>query len=172
MKSSNLKLITGGFMTNDQIELVQSSFRQFLPLADSAAKTFYRRLFALDSSLKALFTNDMLTQGNKLMQFLGLAVVSLNKLEQLQPTLRTLGARHVTYGVLEPDYDTVGRALLWTLERTLGDSFTPELEKSWNDAYAMISSEMKAGAATKPLPPLDLIARHRLIRSERQTRPL
>lgn len=93
-------------MTSNQINLVQASFRQVMPLAEAAAKVFYKRLFELDESLQALFTNDMLTQGNKLMQFLGLAVVSLNKPEQLRPTLRTLGARHVAYGVLEKDYDT------------------------------------------------------------------
>lgn len=142
-------------MTSDQINLVQASFRQVMPLAETAAKVFYQRLFELDESLQALFPNDMLTQGNKLMQFLGLAVVSLNKLEQLRPALRTLGARHVAYGVREEHYDTVGSALLWTLEQTLGAAFTPELEKAWIEAYAMISTEMKAGAATKPHPPLD-----------------
>ena len=159
-------------MTSEQINLVQASFRQVLPLAETAAKVFYKRLFELDESLQALFTKDMLTQGNKLMQFLGLAVVSLNKLEQLRPALRTLGARHVAYGVLEEDYDTVGRALLWTLERILGDTFTPELEEAWIKIYAMISAEMKAGAATKPLPPLDINATHKLNRAERQTQPL
>ncbi len=159
-------------MTSDQINLVQASFRQVLPLAETAAKVFYKRLFELDESLQGLFTNDMLAQGNKLMQFLGLAVVGLKKLEQLRPALRTLGARHVAYGVLEEHYDTVGSALLWSLERTLGDAFTPELEKAWIEVYAMISAEMKAGAATKPLPPLDRHATHKLDRSERQTRPL
>jgi hemoglobin-like flavoprotein len=80
------------------------------------------------------------------MQFLGLAVVSLNKLEQLRPALRTLGARHVTHGVLDEDYDTVGRALLWTLKRTLGDTFTPALEKAWIEVHATIAGEMKTGA--------------------------
>ena len=159
-------------MTIDQINLVQTSFRQIMPLAETAAKVFYKRLFERDPGLQALFPNDMLTQGNKLMQFLGLAVVSLNKLEQLRPALRTLGARHVAYGVLDEDYDTVGRALLWTLEQTLGDEFTPELEKAWIEVYAMISSEMKAGAATKPLPALDINATHQVGRSGRQTQPL
>ena len=128
-------------------------------------------LFNQYPRLQALFPNDMSTQGNKLMQFLGLAVVSLTRLEQLRPTLRTLGARHVTYGVLEEDYDTVGTALMWTLERTLGDTFTRELEAAWIEVYGMISAEMKAGAATKPLPPLEMDPT-KLNKSERQTRPL
>ena len=159
-------------MTNDQITLVQASFQQVLPQAETAAEVFYKRLFERDPGLRALFPNDMLTQGNKLMQFLGLAVVSLNKLEQLRPALRTLGARHVAYGVLDEDYDTVGRALLWTLERMLGDAFTPDLEKAWIEVYEMISDEMKAGAATKPLPLLELDTTPKLNSSGRHTQPL
>jgi hemoglobin-like flavoprotein len=149
-----VKRETGGFMTNDQINMVQSSFRQVLPLANSAAKIFYKRLFELDPRLRLLFKDDMVKQGNKLMQALGLAVVSLHRFEQILPSLRTLGARHVRYGVRDEDYDTVGRALLWTLGQTLGDEFIPELEAAWVEVYAIISAEMKAGAATRPLPSL------------------
>lgn len=159
-------------MTTDQINLVQASFRQVLPVAETAAKVFYKRLFERDPDLQSLFPDDMLTQGNKLMQFLGLAVVGLNRLEQLRPALRTLGARHVAYGVLDDDYDTVGRALLWTLEQTLGEGFTPEVEKAWIGVYAMISGEMKAGAATKPLLPLNRAATDQVDRARRQTQPL
>lgn len=137
-------------MTNDQINLVQASFRRVLPLADSAAKTFYERLFELDRSLEALFPNDMTQQGNKLMQTLGLAVVGLDRLEQVAPFLRTLGARHVAYGVRKQDYDTVGRALIHALERTLGDSFSPELKTAWVEVFGIIANEMKAGAAIGP----------------------
>jgi hypothetical protein len=35
-------------MTSDQINLVQISFRQVLPLAETAATVFYKRLFQLD----------------------------------------------------------------------------------------------------------------------------
>lgn len=145
-------------MTNDQINMVQSSFRKVLPLADSTAAIFYKRLFELEPRLQLLFKEDMVKQGNKLMQALGLAVVSLQRFEQILPTLRTLGARHVGYGVRDEDYDTVGSALLWTLGQTLGEAFTAELEAAWGEAYANISAEMKAGAVTCPLPQLDAYA--------------
>ena len=135
-------------MTKAQIEMVQASFRHVMPLGESAAKLFYQRLFELDETLKALFTKDMVEQGNKLMQALGLAVVGLHRIEQVRPYLRTLGARHVGYGVSVEDYDTVERALLWALGQTLGEEFTPELEAAWVEVHAIISAEMKAGAAT------------------------
>ena len=137
-------------MTGNQIQLVQDSFREVMPIADNAAKLFYTRLFELDPRLEALFKGSMVEQGRKLMQMLGLAVVSLHRPEQLLPALRALGARHVAYGVREADYDTVGRALLWTLGRELGDAFTPDVEAAWAEVYATLAAEMRVGAVTSP----------------------
>ena len=52
-------------MTSDQIALVQQSFAHMLPIADTAAALFYRRLFELDPSLRTLFTGDVAKQGHK-----------------------------------------------------------------------------------------------------------
>ena len=38
-------------MTNEQIKLVQDSFRQVAPIAETAAQLFYARLFELDPDL-------------------------------------------------------------------------------------------------------------------------
>ena len=51
------------------------------------------------------------------MQMIEFAVNGLDNLEQLVPTVRELGARHAAYGVEDSHYETVGAALLWTLER-------------------------------------------------------
>jgi hemoglobin-like flavoprotein len=67
---------------------------------------------------------------------LALAVSSLDRMEQLLPAVRSLGARHVEYGVQDKDYDTVGQALLWTLGKGLGEAFTPEVEVAWSNVYA------------------------------------
>ena len=93
-------------MTN---ELVQDSFRQVAPIAETAAQLFYARLFELDPDLELLFKGNLSEQGRKLMQMLGLAVNSLDRLDQLLPVVRSLGARHVGYGVRDKDYDTVGQ---------------------------------------------------------------
>ena len=44
------------------------------------------------------------------MQMLALAVNSLDRMEQLLPVVQSLGTRHVSYGVRDRDYDTVGQA--------------------------------------------------------------
>ena len=136
-------------MTNDQIKLVQESFRQVAPIAETAAQLFYARLFELDPGLELLFKGNLTEQGRKLMQMIGLAVNSLDRMEQLLPVVRSLGARHVGYGVRDKDYDTVGQALLWTLQKGLGEAFTPDVEAAWRNVYATLASAMQSGAETQ-----------------------
>ena len=59
------------------------------------------------------------------------------------PALGALGQRHVGYGVHPMHYDTVGAALLWTLEQGLGPKFTPETRAAWAEAYEVLASVMK-----------------------------
>ena len=114
-------------MNNMQKVLIQASFQRVLAIADVAAELFYGRLFELDPALRPMFRGDMATQGKKLMNALKLIVNGLDKLEQLVPALEALARRHVNYGVTDEHYETVGAALIWTLQRGLGDSFTPSV---------------------------------------------
>ena len=136
-------------MTNEQIKLVQDSFRQVAPIAETAAQLFYARLFELDPDLELLFKGNLSEQGRKLMQMLGLAVNSLDRMNQLLPVVRSLGTRHVSYGVRDKDYDTVGQALLWTLWKALGDAFTADVETAWSNVYATLASAMQSGSETQ-----------------------
>ena len=134
-------------MTPQQIALVQETFAQVRPIADTAAALFYNRLFMLDPSLRPMFKGDMVRQGQMLMQMLGAATSGLTNLPKLAPVVRQLGARHTGYGVTDDHYATVGAALIWTLEQGLGEQFTPEVHDAWAAAYRILSETMKAGAA-------------------------
>ena len=135
-------------MTPKQVELVQGTWKKVLPIADTAAELFYTRLFTADPSLKPLFKGDMKAQGRKLMTMIGTAVGGLTKLESIVPAVQDLGRRHGKYGVKEKDYDTVGGALLWTLEQGLGEAFTPEVKDAWATTYGVLAKTMKDAAAT------------------------
>lgn len=134
-------------MTPQQITLVQQTFAQVRPIADTAAALFYNRLFMLDPSLRAMFRGDLNKQGQMLMSMIGSAVAGLTNLPRLAPIVRNLGMRHTAYGVTDDHYATVGAALMWTLEQGLGDAFTPEVSDAWAAAYRILSETMKAGAA-------------------------
>ena len=134
-------------MTPAQIELVKSSWAKVEPIAEQAAELFYGKLFELNPGLKSLFKSDMKEQGRKLMAMLNTAVNSLEKIEIIVPTVQDMGRRHVAYGVKDEDYDTVGEALLWTLEQGLGEAFTPEVKDAWVDVYTLVATTMKTAAA-------------------------
>lgn len=133
-------------MTPSEIALIRDSFRKVAPIADQAAALFYARLFELDPALRALFRGDMADQGKKLMQMIGMAVAGLERLDQLVPAVRALGLRHAEYRVRDEHYETVGEALLWTLERGLGPEFTPATKAAWAQVYMLLAETMKAGA--------------------------
>lgn len=129
-------------MTPEQITLVQSSWEKVKPISDQAAELFYGRLFELDPSLKPLFSGDMKEQGKKLMATLNLAVSSLTRLETILPAVQDLGRRHVQYGVPDESYQTVGAALLWTLDQGLGEAFTDDVKEAWTETYVTLSTVM------------------------------
>ncbi len=131
-------------MKVDQIKLVQDTFDKVRPISEEAAKLFYNRLFELDPSLKSLFKGDMKTQGKMLMQMLDYAVTGLDRLDTIILTIQDLGKRHVGYGVKDEYYETVGEALLWTLEQGLGKDFTPDVKDAWAETYKLLSDIMKS----------------------------
>ena len=133
-------------LTMAQKTLVQDSFATIAPIADDAAALFYRRLFELDPSLERMFRGDMSEQRKKLMQMLTAAVKGLDRLDQLVPVVEDLGRRHARYGVADAHYDTVGSALLWTLEKGLGNAFTAEVKEAWAVVYGLLATTMKEAA--------------------------
>lgn len=140
-------------MTPRQVELVQTTWEKVVPIADQAAMLFYNRLFELDPELRPLFKGGIKEQGKKLMQMITLAVRGLGDLGKLVPTVEDLGARHVGYGVRKKDYETVGAALLWTLEKGLGEAFTPEVEDAWFTVYNLLATTMQNAAAKQAVVP-------------------
>ena len=137
-------------MTPQQKHLVQTTFAQVAPIADDAAALFYGRLFELDPSLRPMFTTDLKEQGRKLMRMIGMAVNGLDRLDELVPVVRQLGARHAGYGVRDEHYGTVAAALVWTLEQGLGADFTPEVKDAWVAVYGVLATTMKDAAAAVP----------------------
>jgi hemoglobin-like flavoprotein len=134
-------------MTPDQIHLVQKSFLMVAPIADQAAALFYDRLFTLDPALRPMFRGDISEQGKKLMSTLAVAVNGLKRPEKIIPTVQHLGRKHAGYGVRPEHYAVVGEALLWTLDKGLGDAFTLETEEAWTAAYTLLATVMQEAAA-------------------------
>jgi hemoglobin-like flavoprotein len=129
-------------MTPEQQTLVRNSFAKVAPIADTAAALFYDELFERDPALRSLFKPDMTEQRQKLMAMLATAVANLGEWEKISAAVKALGRRHVSYGVKPADYQTVGAALIATLEKGLGADFTPEVRAAWLACISTVAGEM------------------------------
>lgn len=137
-------------MTPEQIDAVQASFKKVAPIADAAAEIFYTRLFEIAPEVKPMFKGDIKEQGSKLMATLGVVVNGLRDLDKIVPVAQQLAVKHIDYGVKAEHYTPVGEALIFTLEKGLGDDFTPEVKDSWLSAYTTLSGVMIDAAYSKP----------------------
>lgn len=142
-------------MTPRQIQLVQETFTLIVPLADTAAALFYRRMFTLDPSLQGLFHHDMEHQGNLFVAAIAFVVRNVEEPEHFVPAMQELGRRHAGYQVKANHYRTALQALIETLSETLGERFTAEIEDAWCAAFAtmveaMVEGTRQAEAAATP----------------------
>ena len=131
-------------LTETQVHLIQSTWRSLEPAGTQVGQLFYQRLFELDPGLRALFGPELRQQGDKLVAMLSAVVGGLGRLDALLPTVAALGQRHARYGVTPAHYhDTVGQALLWTLQRGLRQAATPPVMAAWSAAYGVLASAMQ-----------------------------
>lgn len=129
-------------MNSTQVKLVQESFSKVVPISETAAVIFYDRLFEVAPSVRAMFPDDMSGQRKKLMMMLAAVVKGLGNLNSILPAASALAKRHVGYGAQPEHYPVVGGALLWTLEKGLGEAWTSDVADAWTAAYGTLSGYM------------------------------
>ena len=132
-------------ITREAIALVRESFAAAAQLPN-VGQLFYRDLFALEPSLRHMFSADIDAQAERLMQMIGIAVGKLDDLEALVPVLQQLGRRHGGYGVTDMHYIVVGTALMRTLSDGLGAAFTPAHHQAWTAVYGLMANTMMSAA--------------------------
>lgn len=140
---------TSAFMR--QIELLQASMARCLLQSDAMGALFYDQIHKQVPPARHILKGDPLANQKKLIGALQTAVNGLSDLKQLFPVVQDLGRRYVGYRIKAEHYETVGHILLATLKVTLGDEFTPEVERAWRSAYVLLSNVMRE-ATTAPRP--------------------
>lgn len=137
---------------------VVDSFRLVVPIAETAAELFYRRLFELKPEYRRLFSEDMAGQRAKLIKMLAFIVSSLDYKDSewdqpvdadrdLMLVVLAMGRRHSElYKIPDDSYGPVAEALLWALAQGLGDAFTPQVKAAWVAVYTSLATTMKMGS--------------------------
>lgn len=135
-------------MTARQQDVLRSSFRQLAAEPETTAALFYDMLFEVAPATRSLFSGDMAAQGTKMMNTLGSIVARIDEAHLLRPMLHDLAQRHVGYGVQPDHYGVLGTVLLATVQRRLGERFTPDVEAAWTRAYAGVADAMLEAASS------------------------
>jgi hemoglobin-like flavoprotein len=147
-------------LTDSEKAAIRSSWRLVIPIAETAADLFYRRLFELKPEYRQLFSMDMASQKRKLLHMLAFVVKSLDYREadwkndvspdeDMMLVVLALGRRHSELYKIPPEsYDVVAEALIWTLHFGLGEAFTPEVQAAWVHIYTLLARTMRMGSAT------------------------
>ena len=133
-------------LTARQIELVQNTWGFVLTNTKEAREIFYDRLFTIDPSLRSLFKTDVQSQSALLIGMISFAVKKLNNIGEIVADVKALGVRHKNYNVKAEHYGTVAEALLWTLEKGLGEQWNEETKTAWVEVYTLLATTMQAGA--------------------------
>jgi len=115
---------------------------------ETHAVTFYKAMLELGPPIRQLFvarnefgflpedSEDGLKKHSvAVMVMIGHAVAGLNNLEEIKTELHDLAQRHAKYGVEMEHFPIMRDALFITLEKELGDKWTPQVKDAWWKAY-------------------------------------
>jgi hemoglobin-like flavoprotein len=101
------------------------------------AVDFYRRLFAIDPSAEALFSEEPTVMAEKFAAELEAIVEAIVSFDVFSARVHDLAARR-----RDP-----GEALIGALAAHLGPDWTPTLESAWRRAYNLVAELMMATTA-------------------------
>lgn len=132
-------------MTEEQITLVKNSWKMFQKVdAGLIGDVFYSKLFFDNPQLRALFPSSMKEQYRKLIAMLSAIISRLDDLTEMTGDIKMMALRHEGYGVKPQHYRLVGNALLWTIQRGLGNDWNNDLQEAWMAAYTKLAETMIA----------------------------
>jgi NAD(P)H-flavin reductase/hemoglobin-like flavoprotein len=123
------------------IAAMRANFAKAAATGDEAPLYCYSHLFLSHPETRQLFPVSMAHQRDRLFSALGEVVARVDDLDALVPILQQLGRDHRKFGTLAAHYPAVGSSLLATLEH-FDDEWTPELAKSWSEAYDVVATVM------------------------------
>jgi hemoglobin-like flavoprotein len=119
-------------LTSEQKRHIRETFAIIEPASDLVATLFYMKSVDLDPSLGVLFRSPNRVQRRKFMAAMKVAVLSLDRLQSLQPILKLLGTRQRGEGVTPGHYETFQDAWVWTLGQALQARFPREAKEAWS----------------------------------------
>lgn len=130
-------------MNKNNFELVKKSWDIISRIDfEIVGGAFYIRLFQIAPELRFLFKSTSMKEQSIRLGCMLSYVISKYDMDEMLAEAKSLGERHIKYGVKDEHYKAVGEALLWTLEQGLGAYWNVELSTAWKEFYEIISAQM------------------------------
>ncbi|MGI8725015.1 MAG: globin domain-containing protein [Methyloceanibacter sp.] len=126
-------------LSEKQKHLIRATFVQVEPALDLVAALYFLKLFDLDPSFRSVFTGPAKDRTRKFTAAMKLVIISLDRQDELKPTLKLIGVQSRQYGVRAGQYATMAEAMIWTLDQSLEGAFTKEARGAWNGLLARIT---------------------------------
>lgn len=133
-------------LSESEIEFLQESYAKLYDESGAFSRRFYENLFEIAPNARALFSNNIESQGRKFMEVLSIIILDLNDDKLIIPLIEAMGRRHVGYGTKPHHYQTVGDALVKTLNEAFNGQWSPKEKAIWVKLYTHIADIMITAA--------------------------
>ncbi|WP_139320856.1 globin domain-containing protein [Saccharomonospora sp. CUA-673] len=131
---------------------VRESWQECEPYTPEVAQFFYGMLFTLAPEARDFFPIHMDVRSGKLVRAIVNILQSVDRPDDVAPYLVQLGRDHRKFGVQPHHYEAIGTALLAAVKRQLQDSWTPEVERAWAEAFTIVARSMQDAAEADEYP--------------------
>lgn len=116
------------------ISLIIASLDRLDPINQTVEDLFHLRLLDTYPDVYRFFVMDIEPGDRRLLNVLAHILGHVRQCGAVAPTVRTLAGSHRVFQLIEAHYAALAETLIWTLRRSLGDSFTVEVERAWMGA--------------------------------------
>jgi len=143
---------------------IRDTWQLVLPVAETAADLFYRRLAELNPELRPASQDQLLAQRKEFVTTFNFVARGLawkaSAWRSDEPddadlflTMLALGQHGTRLARLfEEHYSTTGETLLWTLTYALGKRFDAPARAAWTRLYTLLANAVRLGRMTAEAP--------------------
>jgi hemoglobin-like flavoprotein len=118
--------------TDDEIDLIQSTFEAVEPLPTLFAELFFIRLVELDNCFETRFAKvDLAERDTHLLARMQSVIHHLDDPAAALPGIEALARLLHACGITAEDTPLVTEALIWTIQNALGLTFDETVEAAW-----------------------------------------
>lgn len=130
-------------MNEEQIQVVEKSFRAISGRGESFITRFYEIFFAAYPKADELFSQtDWPQQTRKMLLTIMMVVDNLRDASHIKKMLYEANLVHQKFSLDIKDFDALTDAMISTLAEFSGTDWSNEIEDSWRAAFAKINALM------------------------------